>query len=453
MFSVTREGFPEVVNNAFTSLGFPPQVAMYVFPDALFRAGSDLTPIEANIDKIIDGLTKWEPEIKEKGVITPPKATVEGKDYEEAVANMNLLFLSNLWGDGLPILPPTEERVNWLLTGTDLPRDTVIGKILPKNAMASVETIAINAAMAGARPEYMPVIVAIVKAMLDPAFGLSHMNVTTGDSGVVVIVNGPVAKQIRINSGYGCMGPSSEYPAGGSIGRAIRLILINVGGGIPGKGSMSLYGPESRYTNIVFAEDEDGVPPDWVPFNVEQGFARGSNTVAVTRTGTGVIIHGARLGVVSTEVQTVGDLNAIAKSMAIWGGGYAFGPFGRPDASPGMVLFGRGLARDLSDLGWSKEDVKTYLWENSKIPKSEWLERHVEYWVEQNPELEKYVEYPIPLSARPETTMIVVAGGEQSGHHRYLKCGTPVTIEIELPANWEGLLKEAEEDLGPPPAF
>ena len=116
----------------------------------MFLAGSDLTPVRENFDKIVYGLTKWTPNVKQKGVVYPAdKITAVGRNYEEAVTNMNLLFLKNLWGDGLPLSPATEERVNWILTGTDLPRDKPIGKITPKGGIATPTTLAISLAMAG----------------------------------------------------------------------------------------------------------------------------------------------------------------------------------------------------------------------------------------------------------------------------------------------------------------
>ena len=211
-------------------MGFSADAAtVHEFPLDMFLVGSDLTPLRENIDKIIYGLTKWSPKTKEKGLVKPSKVKVQGKDYQEAVANMNLLFLKNLWSDGLPLLPATEERLNWIMTGTDFSRDKVIGKILPRGGIATVETIAASLAMAGGRPEYLSVLIAAMDAILDPQFFHQHMNSTTCSTYAAVIVNGPAAKQIRLNSGYGCLGPSSKYPAGATIGRAIRLILLNLG--------------------------------------------------------------------------------------------------------------------------------------------------------------------------------------------------------------------------------
>ena len=116
-----------MVKNAFASLGFPPAAAKYEFPMEMFLAGHDLSPIEQNLDRIVEGLTQWKPATKAIRV-EPPTLTVEGKDYQEAVTHMNLLFLRNLWSDGLPLLPATEESVQWMLRGTALSPDTVVGK-------------------------------------------------------------------------------------------------------------------------------------------------------------------------------------------------------------------------------------------------------------------------------------------------------------------------------------
>jgi hypothetical protein len=275
--AVTRKGFTQVVGNAYAGFGFAPEgPTVYEFPMEMFVAGSDLTPLKENLDKVVYGLTKWEPQIKRKGVFYPAdKIKTEGRDYQEALANMNLLFLKNLWGDGLPMWPATQERVDWLLTGTDLPHDKVLGKIFPRGGVATVETLAIALAMAGGRPEYMPVLVAAVEAIIHPDLRHQNFQATTNSGYPAVIVNGPISKQIRLSSGYGCLGPDPAHPAGATIGRAIRFILMNSGGALPGTGTMAIYGGPARYTNVVFAEDEDGLPKDWMPLSVERGIARG----------------------------------------------------------------------------------------------------------------------------------------------------------------------------------
>jgi hypothetical protein len=130
---VMRKGFRIVVQNGISGVGLPGEVpALCDFPIQMFTPGSDLTPLKENIDKIVQGLTQWQPKLTKTGVFSPPKITVEGEDYAQALAKMNLLFLKNQWGDGQPLLPATDERVNWILTGTDLGPDMVSAKLCPE---------------------------------------------------------------------------------------------------------------------------------------------------------------------------------------------------------------------------------------------------------------------------------------------------------------------------------
>lgn len=459
--TVTRQGFSQVVGNGFAGLGFPADAAtVYEFPMEMFLPNSDLTPINENIDKIIYGLTKWEPEITEKGVYAPPKITVTGNDYEEALANANLLFLKNLWADGLPIVPPTEEIVDWILTGTDLPRDTVMGegKILPRGGIATVEAVAVSLAMAGGRPEYLPVLLTAIEAMTVPEFAHDGMNSTTMSTFPTLIVNGPIAKQIRLNSGYGLLGPDPQHSAGASIGRALRFILQNMGGGVPGVGTMAIYGG-MRYTNAVFAEDEEGLPPDWPPISAERGFSAGDNVVSIMNLGgiNNMNIMGKNTpredSTMFNYLEGYKGFMTIPSSNSVHAE-YYNGEF--PGKDPGLLLIPTGVAWLFSDAGWSKEDVKVWIWENVRMPDSLQVRNFVEGLFEDGyiDNVEDFI--PLPLVVDPDDVWIVVAGGEQSGHNYFMQHGTswaiPQSKQIQLPANWDDLLEQAEEDLGPPPA-
>ena len=150
-----------------------------------------------------------------------------------------------------------------------------------RGGITTVETCAIALAMAGGRPEYLPVLIAAVEACLEPEALFDQLQATSGGPFPVVIVNGPIAKDIRLNSGFGCLGPDPQRPAGASIGRALRLMQQNVGGALPGIGTMAIYGA-MRYTNAVFAEDEASLPEGWEPHGTRRhGFPRGSNSVSV----------------------------------------------------------------------------------------------------------------------------------------------------------------------------
>jgi hypothetical protein len=315
-----------------------------------------------------------------------------------------------------------------------------------------VETLAVNLAMTGGRPEYMPVLIAAMEAILEPAGRHRWWNATTGDTYPVVIVNGPIAKQIRLNAGYGCLGPDPAHRAGGIIGRAIRLLLMNVGGAVPGQGTMALYGGASRYTNVVFAEDEEGLPTDWEPLNKERGFPRGSNTVTVHTVAIAGTLHTAEAGAREEALETLESWATFLRLpvFSYWSNTFS------PKGAPAILLIPRGTAQGLSKLGWSKERVKTYLWEHSKVPESKFLRRWIEEMVLEGKMPKEHVQYPLPIAMGPENIMIVVAGGEQSGHAYLMQVslsGEVASKEIMIPDHWDKLLDEAEEDLGPLPLW
>ena len=443
---ITRKGFAPVVNNAFAGLGFSREAYVLMeFPLEMFLPESDLRPLRDHLDKIVYGLTRWQPRKQEKKTEVPEKIVVEGNDYEEALFRMNDLFLDQLWGDGLPLFPPTEERAKWILGGTSLSPDTVIGKILPGGRIATVETLAVNLAMTGGRPEYLPILVAAVEAMIDPVVQHQVFNSTTCSVYPAFVVNGPIAKAVRLNSGYGCLGPSPLYPAGGVIGRAIRFLLMNVGGAVPGRGSMAIYGGPARYTNIVFAEDEEGMPDDWEPLSVATfGYPRGTNTVTVYPVaGTGNVVETG----VSTPETALSTLHNFAKMMGVPNWNY-WARRERVEAPPGILLMARGTVQGLSKFGWSREKVQAFLWENSKVPWVSVKNTSPPHLLEERCNKAAgnlHMNEPWPITGKPGNIMIVVAGGEQSGHGYWMQIGTsfkPSCKEIKLPPNWGDLVKE-----------
>ena len=285
--TITRQDFVGVVKNAVSGLNVAPDVPMVTFPIETFLPDADLAPLTARRQEFYDGLTRAV--AKPSVAASSAMLSVEGASYEDALAKANHLFIANLWGDGLPLWPATRERVDWMLRGTPLPRTHVIGKFPPRGgiatveacAIATVEACAIALAMTGGRPEYLPILIAAVDAFLDPSLRSELAQATSGAPFPVVVVNGPIAQQIRLNSGFGCLGPDPQFPAGASIGRALRQMQQNLGGALPGTGTMAPWG-NNRYTNIVFAEDEDGLPEGWLPHATERhGFAAGSNSVSL----------------------------------------------------------------------------------------------------------------------------------------------------------------------------
>ena len=189
---------------------------------------------------------------------------------------MNAYFYEGGWTDGLPIVPPTSERVEYLLAGWPGEPDVEIAEVPPLMGVATVRAIAVNAVMAGCAPEYLPVVVAAVSAITRPRYGLSHRQTTTHPATALIIVNGPIARRLKINSGSGLFGPG--WRANATIGRALRLCLINLGGAIPGEVDRAQHAHPGKYTYCI-AENEDANP--WEPYHVERGFARDESTVTL----------------------------------------------------------------------------------------------------------------------------------------------------------------------------
>lgn len=180
------------------------------------------------------------------------------------------------WSDGLPVVPPTPLRVACMLSGTTRAPEEVIGLVPPNLVECTVEKVAVNAVLAGCRPEYFPVVLASLEAALDPRFSMHGLLATLWFSGPVIIVNGPIARRIGMNSGGNALGQGNR--ANATIGRALQLIIRNVGGGLPGEIDRAVFGNPGKYT-FCFAEDESDA--DWTPLNVARGYTRGTSTVTL----------------------------------------------------------------------------------------------------------------------------------------------------------------------------
>ena len=454
---VTRQGFEGIVNNAFAGFGFPAEAPKgYVFPIEMFQKGSDLTPLTEHMEELLSGLLTWEPEMKTLGVITPEMLTISGKDYQTFFNNVNYIFARNLWRDSLPVIPPTEDMVDWILTGTDMAADTVVsaeGGVKPRGGIATVRDVAIALCMAGGRPEYLPVLIACVQAVTNPTAGMQSWNSTTNSVFPAFVVSGPVAKQIRLGCGYGCLGADPAHPAGQTIGRAVRLIQQNLGGAVPGVGTRAILGG-SRSCNIVVAEDDDGVPATWTTISEERGYKRGDNAVMFTPVnGTNNILW--NFGDAAANEKC---MNTIAQYLACAANHHRFSgmsPYSvdNADLPSGLIFVAPAFAQAIAERnGLTKTQMKEWLWEHSK---HSW-EDLIAWGFEKDKTNKLFQELdPVPFTPAPYQIDIVVAGGDQGGHGYYLSVcpmGSKTDAKIELPKNWDDLLLDAEIDLGPLPS-
>jgi hypothetical protein len=437
------------MKNAVSGLGLAPDAAMVTFPIDTFLPGSDISAVNLRKREFYNGLTKWKSEFEQANG-EAKMVSVEGSSYEDALIKANNLMITNLWGDGLPVWPATRERVEWMLRGSALPRTHVLGKFPPRGGITTIETCAVALVMAGGRPEYLPVLVAAVEAVLQPDSNFDQLQATSGAPFPVVIVNGPIAKQIRLNSGFGCLGPDPQQPAGGSIGRALRMLQQNVGGALPGVGTMAIWGA-MRYTNVVFAEDEEGLPPGWQPHATERhGYERGTNSVSVIFASgvTNVRRRSARKE--TAEEDVLQGLWRMADYMRTPNLG---GLMSYEKGTPGIMIVPRVVAQMMAEQGWNKTKLREFLWQNSKIPVEHLRRGGALSWfeIDSNPITRDSVKQdPWPVTLKPENIVFVVAGGSHPTHAYWLQ-GTGVNVHgrvIRIPETFDRLLADADRDLG-----
>src|SRR5439155_19891575 len=205
---------------------------------------------------------------------SPVQDLIPAIEIDDAPEAVLAAFVEREWCDGLPIVPPTEARVREMLGRQD--GSASLGAMPPLWRQATLEKLAINAVMAGCQPLSFPVIVAAVEAMLDPAFNLYGVQATTHPVAPLLVVNGPYGRGIGLHAGSGCFGPG--FRANATIGRAIRLILLNVGGGWPGPHDMATQGSPAKFSYAI-AEREDASP--WEPLSVGLGFGADRSVVTV----------------------------------------------------------------------------------------------------------------------------------------------------------------------------
>lgn len=285
--------------------------------------------------------------------MTQSRVELQAESVERLLARAFEHAYDQGWTDGLPIIPATSAAVQQFVAASGRAADEVIGYLAPRKGQATVEAIAVNAIMAGCRPDYMPVVIAAVEGMLDPSFPLEFMQVTTNPMTPFLLVNGPVRKRLDINCGTGCLGPG--WRANATIGRAIRLIMNNVGGALPGVYSKVSFGSPLRYSYIC-GENEEENP--WTPFHVDRGFPRGESTVTVFKASNFCNISGGE-GVGPEEI-----LRQIATNMPpMYGGGDGV-----------LLLLGVNHARSLHEAGLTKRGIQERLWELARLPVSYFAE-------------------------------------------------------------------------------
>jgi hypothetical protein len=280
----------------------------------------------------------------------------ESKSYEvEDAFAANELYQDNGWTDGLPIVPPTDKLVRGFLDAAKLAGDVLVAVEPVRRRRISAEKVAIAAVMAGCRPEYMPVVLAVVRAMCAPEFGLHGTTASTGGSAQFIAVNGPIRRAIGMNSTHNALANASR--ANASIGRTARLLIINVLGGAPGRLDRSTLGHPGKFTYCVAEDEEDNA---WTPLAVERGVPAGRSAVTVLAAGAPHQLMNEWTRDPRELCETyAATMRANLLTYSIWAGNY-------------VIVVGRQHRDVLHDAGWSKRDVREFIHERARVKREDW---------------------------------------------------------------------------------
>ena len=384
--------------------------------------------VDQVMDDIVDALAKPltdEEASPEPGPVEAPTGIIKSGSIEE----INRYFYMNGWTDGLPIIPPTREAVDAMLTGTDLPPDHLLGHLVSRMGKATIEKIAVNAVMAGALPTYMPVLIAATKLLLGSEhgfLGFGTFGFSTGSWAPFWIINGPVRNDLHVNHGTGALSPGNI--ANAAIGRAMGLIIKNIGGVRKGVEDMGVMGNPMKY-GMVIAENEEQSP--WEPLHVEYGFQPEESTITVSYPQT-YLQHWPYTS------DDDGILHSVLDSM--------------PRSMRYTLIFTPPHAANLARRGWTKSEIKTYLTEYHRVSAARATKGATiggakpGYYKNRIPPRDSDT---VAVIQDARYIRIIVAGGPGAFIAQAVGGGaTPgqlQTQKIELPKNWNALVEKYKD--------
>jgi hypothetical protein len=447
--SVISSGFLKQAAVVARGLGLP-DLAIAEFPGVPMTDSTDdlrRKVEEQLLPRIIAGLTAKIQGKAPVGVSTyPAPRDIVCRGTLDAVDDY---FYRHFWSDGLPIMPPTVRRVEEFMRYTPRAADEVLGVLPPANRQATVWSVAVNGAMAGCRPEYMPLMLAIVEAVCDPEFKVEDAGSTPGWEPLIV-VNGPIVQQLELNHGQGVMRVGKR--ANSSLGRFLKLVLRNLAGfhHAPEGADKGSIGQSFL---VALPENEQAVADiGWQPYSVDRGFRAGENIVTVqsvvaisapTYTGSEKAIEHMELIADVIGQRACGYWTAIGMVYANW----------HP-----LIVLGPSIAKVFAQDGWTKDDIRRYMYEHVKMPAS--LAERYAYYCGQTgfritaavkegllPPVYHESDDPdrlVPVFQRPEWIGIVVAGdwgrNQSKGYVSNHVQGPPVSRKVVLPDGWDRML-------------
>ena len=431
-----------------TGLGYPnmPVATIVGHPGAQSIEEIRRNAVEVTAAEVIANLT-----VQPDEVVLEEEPGARDIVFTGSFEEVNDFFYEREWSDGLPIVPPTPEKIAEFLSFTDRDPDETLGIVLPESRAVTIWSIAVNGVMAGCRPEYMPILIALGEAMADPDYGVEHSGNTPG-SETLIILNGPIIRQLGFNYTQGVL--RDGFKPNTSVGRFWRLALRNIAGFRLHKTDKGCFGNTFR---VVLAENEGALAAIGWPSNAEDmGFKTGDNTVTITRMTGGDVMPSVTGATPEAMMPYLAD--GVAKETG-WEVSFTVGGLTFGTLRPALVL-SPILAETIAKAGWSKDDVKKYLFDHARMEAGR-VETMMNVWTEfkigslkhqvmlgRLPKDFAESDDPkrlVPIVTRPDEFMVLVSGDPLRtnayafAHNGYL--GFPVAKKIELPGDWEARIE------------
>lgn len=449
--SIISSGFLKQAAVVAKGLGLP-EMAIAEFPGVPMTQSKEALRaqvIEQLLPRVIEGLSKpiQRKEAEREALLPEPREIVFRGDFDEVQEH----FHQQSWSDGMPVVPPTLDRIARFLKFTERDAHEVIGVMPSANREATVWNVAVNGVMAGCRPEYMPILLAVAEIVCTPEYKIEDAGSTPGWESLIVL-NGPIVKQLGFNSGQGVMRMGKQ--ANTSVGRFLRLLIRNVAG--------FTHAPEGADKGsigqsflVALPENEDAVADiGWQPYSVDRGFNGGDNVVTVqsvvaisapTYSGTEKAEEHMKIIADVIGERACGYWSAIGMVYANW----------HP-----LIVLGPSIAKVFAQDGWRKDDIRRYLYQHVKMPASR-AERYAYHCGQTGFRVTQAVkdgllppayhesddpDRLIPVFQRPEWIGIVIAGDWGRNQSKGYVCnhvqGVPTSRKVVLPTNWDALLAE-----------
>lgn len=433
----TAQAFVHDAERSAASFGLPGlPLAVVPLPFTNQRPEAVHRMVDAAIDQVVAGLTHAvEAPATEAAPALDERLVYEGDDALEAWERMNAEFLRRGWSDGFPLMPATPRAVDAMLAGASRDPGDVVATLEPGFGLATVEKLAINAVMAGGRPEALPLLIAAVRCLAAPKMYLRNKAMSTGPHAPLVLVNGPRGRAAGLNAGMCALGPGAPSAVNTALGRAVRLVMMNVGHTYVGVSDMDTIGSPLKYS-LACAENEAESP--WDPYHVAVGYPREASTVTVEFVYGICELHDFRSttpeGLI--EVFATAATNVAQVGTGLWLIGRRADPRYKTEEKEHNTLFVcPEHAQIFARAGWRRAEIQEALHRRARLPfRTLMLNKEPKAFRRSHPELawlDDHPDLPLPIVEEPGCFDIAVVGGAAGRGAYFYGAGEPVTTLVE----------------------